>query len=934
MKKFYASNEQKDILSCFLQQSGSVIDIASAAAGSGKTATILYMLFEFAKQNPYVKSLYLVFNAFMKREIENKIANPSYGYNDALNENNLECFTLHGYIRMRLQELDSEVGFYHLSGELDKSVFAILLERSLGLTLYDETFHHLIDEQFKRFNIGIKTIDEFESKIELSEEQYQRLFSGNSFIFSLANKWGLSSKMSLEEAEEMMNNAFYFLASQIYEKRAIIDTMPHSFYYKYFYLAYDINDVDLFQGFERVIIDEAQDLDPIIMAYVKSTKVPAFLFGDRFQQINRFRGSESILSILEEETGVKSFKLTKSYRLSPQNAFVASALLNYYAKELDFGYDEKEPIAIYGNSAKQTTRPVQSMTTKEYIGEIVDRVAKIDVEQSEQFREWKERESFRKTIKKLLPPKERSSIMNLLKILSKEKDRGSDFIAKLTDAVGGHQLKNIISMYEYLDFIGEDGALSPEKTKRNLFEPKGRNLVKEIISEAGQYALVGRNNAKVLDMLYSLSEALPKNDIGNGIPLFHVKFSSSMESGLEQLNGYSLKHIRGEEQRKRIIKSLQDVVDSSFGQGVLGRFFKASFTPQNIQVLLRNLKESEDGITLFKIGNKSIVIKSDAERGRFYNAVYEYLDQSMIAQLLEGEKSVLYRLAEKKRDKSEAVQLLNGEGALCFQNRKLMARDFLPMGDLLLKCDKNDVFMHGNKNIVDLFYYMTFKRTVDTNPNIELVGNGKFFNIYLSTVHQVKGLEFKNIFLANDLAKEKDDMEAKEKIDEFNLAYVALTRAEENIVIESTYDEQNECYVQNDFHKLLSKSCDDFSRKYISDGIIMHEKMSKGILSHTYISSGTGKELSSTHYLNIPAPHHGDIIAAYNKDDGKLEGIYNKLNSDFTPQYNAKLEYFKPVGFEEAALVAAPLVAAPASNNAEVHTEYDTELELGEEFPF
>lgn len=76
--------------------------------------------------------------------------------------------------------------------------------------------------------------------------------------------------------------------------------------------------------FEYVMVDEAQDLSPVLLSLVKNTNLPTIYIGDRFQSIYAFRGAIDALSQIE----AKKLNLTQSWRFGQDVAEVANFILS------------------------------------------------------------------------------------------------------------------------------------------------------------------------------------------------------------------------------------------------------------------------------------------------------------------------------------------------------------------------------------------------------------------------------------------------------------------------------------------------------------------------------------------------------------------------------------------------------------------------------
>lgn len=76
-------------------------------------------------------------------------------------------------------------------------------------------------------------------------------------------------------------------------------------------------------SFDYVIVDEAQDLNPVLIQIVKSAKRPSFIVGDPWQSIYLFRGAVQAMDHFDGKT----FSLSQSFRFGPRVAAVANHIL-------------------------------------------------------------------------------------------------------------------------------------------------------------------------------------------------------------------------------------------------------------------------------------------------------------------------------------------------------------------------------------------------------------------------------------------------------------------------------------------------------------------------------------------------------------------------------------------------------------------------------
>lgn len=92
----------------------------------------------------------------------------------------------------------------------------------------------------------------------------------------------------------------------------------HDIYLKSFARERTISD-----RFDYVIVDEAQDLNPVLIDIVQKARRPAMIVGDPWQSIYLFRGAESAM----EQFDGQLLTLSQSFRFGPEVAAVANYVL-------------------------------------------------------------------------------------------------------------------------------------------------------------------------------------------------------------------------------------------------------------------------------------------------------------------------------------------------------------------------------------------------------------------------------------------------------------------------------------------------------------------------------------------------------------------------------------------------------------------------------
>lgn len=82
------------------------------------------------------------------------------------------------------------------------------------------------------------------------------------------------------------------------------------------------------KGYDYLLLDEAQDLNPVLVSIARKAKIPIVVVGDPYQSIYRFRGAVDAMSQFD----VDELPLTQSWRFGPEIAAVANRVLFHSKK--------------------------------------------------------------------------------------------------------------------------------------------------------------------------------------------------------------------------------------------------------------------------------------------------------------------------------------------------------------------------------------------------------------------------------------------------------------------------------------------------------------------------------------------------------------------------------------------------------------------------
>ncbi|MCK8825978.1 UvrD-helicase domain-containing protein [Fuchsiella alkaliacetigena] len=251
--------------------------LINACAGSGKTTT----LYNFAESRQDEKILYLAFNRSMKEEAEQRFKNLR----------NTEVRTIHSLAYRN-------VG-YKYKDKLTFKYKAYQLAMDLGYDFNKSSDIALVSEVRRQFNEFLrsraKSIDEF--------------LSGRSIDPSYSPKEILELLNKIFELKKDLNNDIQ---------------ITHNFYLKLFHLS----NPDLSRYYDLILLDEAQDINEVIIDIFKKQNITKVAVGDSNQQIYAWNGAVDALNKLEGD----DYLLTNSFRIGLNLANICNLILKDFGK--------------------------------------------------------------------------------------------------------------------------------------------------------------------------------------------------------------------------------------------------------------------------------------------------------------------------------------------------------------------------------------------------------------------------------------------------------------------------------------------------------------------------------------------------------------------------------------------------------------------------
>lgn len=241
----------------------------SALAGSAKSSTLYY----YAKERPFNRILYLVYNKAMKDE-----ATKSFG-----KLNHVDIKTIHGLAF-------GYVGrFYKDKLTFNYGVVDIIKDLNLNWN-NDMELAVKINEMMKQYMLS--DAQEF-NDLEVFKEDNMR----SQIIYQSEKLWELKKSYS--------NNV----------------KIEHDFYLKLFQLS----SKDLTNKYDIILLDEAQDSSKMMFDIITNSNVKGIVVvGDKYQQLYSWRNAVNIMPMFE----AKEYILTTSFRVSQNIAHIANLIVS------------------------------------------------------------------------------------------------------------------------------------------------------------------------------------------------------------------------------------------------------------------------------------------------------------------------------------------------------------------------------------------------------------------------------------------------------------------------------------------------------------------------------------------------------------------------------------------------------------------------------
>lgn len=261
---YYLTKEQENII----HSKEDKIKI-SALAGSAKSSTLYY----YAKERPFNKILYLVYNKAMREEAEK-----SFG-----KLNHVDIKTIHGLAY-------GYVGrFYKDKLTFNYGVVDIIKDLNLNWNK-DMELAVKINEMLKQYMLSdVKEINDLE--MYLDDDMRSQIVSFSEKLWNMMKSYKNKIKVT------------------------------HDFYLKLFQLS----KTDLSRKYDIILLDEAQDSSKMMFDIIKNSNVNGIVVvGDMYQQLYSWRNAVNIMPMFE----AKEYFLTTSFRVSQNIAHIANLIIS------------------------------------------------------------------------------------------------------------------------------------------------------------------------------------------------------------------------------------------------------------------------------------------------------------------------------------------------------------------------------------------------------------------------------------------------------------------------------------------------------------------------------------------------------------------------------------------------------------------------------
>jgi len=287
------TSEQQAILDAFEAIRNNIKVLA--LAGTGKTSTLL----ELVKQHPETSFLYLAFNTAIKEEVQQKAKSRGLD-NIKVKTQNGFCLELARGAGCNSRNIK---GYMSVKDTIDR----------LRLSGDDKFLANPAFQIMRQFMIS----DDTEMTLRHVPKSVEDRFHSQLLRFT-----NMPAEKILQAVDKKKKRALEIAKTLFSSFGFSSDLMLHDMYVKLVQLHY--NDIQIAE--EVVLLDEAQDINPVFSDIASRIQAQLIAVGDSNQAIYQFRGAQDFLKDMPAEA---TFTLTQSFRFLPEIADKANLLLEH-----------------------------------------------------------------------------------------------------------------------------------------------------------------------------------------------------------------------------------------------------------------------------------------------------------------------------------------------------------------------------------------------------------------------------------------------------------------------------------------------------------------------------------------------------------------------------------------------------------------------------
>jgi superfamily I DNA/RNA helicase len=290
------TEEQQEINDSFVSLKSGECLKAIAFAGSGKTSTL-----KICATNRKERGVYLAFNQSIAEEARSK-----------LGRTKCDAKTMHG------------LAFGAMRGIMDKP--AKLNAKTIINSEIMNRFHVPSVRGWGDYRVASAVNRTMASFAASADDQFNEGHATAALIEALGDPDFISSEEKADVVRDVIDQLaepLKLIAENYWVECMEDGQFSHDMYLKMLDLNKDLRH-RAFARFKYLMIDEAQDINPVQRSIITKTGLPILAVGDPYQQIYSWRGAENALQQLPG----KELYLTKSFRFGDNIAQVARHILS------------------------------------------------------------------------------------------------------------------------------------------------------------------------------------------------------------------------------------------------------------------------------------------------------------------------------------------------------------------------------------------------------------------------------------------------------------------------------------------------------------------------------------------------------------------------------------------------------------------------------